>query len=66
MQGELEWGRRIAECVGLGLHYDFRAGSYVKDGFNIAMVEIKTLGDAEWAALLLEVKEKMQWQRKNL
>jgi hypothetical protein len=50
---------RINELVNLGLHYDDEAQSYVKDDFNVALVELKMSTHEEWAVLMKKIGDEM-------
>lgn len=51
--------KRIDELRELGLTYSFQYDSFIKDDFNVALVEIKTLSDDEWAKVIASFKEKL-------
>ena len=55
--------KRINEAISIGLHYDPRHDSYVGEnppGANIALVEMKTMTDIEFADVITKINNAKQ------
>lgn len=52
--------KRHMQVTGLGLQYVEEHRSYVLEDFNVALVELQTMTDDEWAGLMLKIKTEQE------
>lgn len=57
---ERKLSARIAKCTALGLRWLPDQSSYVLDDINVAIVEIKTLSDEDWGALVTKIYNEIE------
>ncbi len=53
---ERKLNARIAKCTAFGMRWLPDQNSYVLDDISVAMVDIKTLADEEWGALITKIE----------
>jgi len=56
---------RINDLVMLGLQYDQEHNSYVKEDFNVSIIELKTDDDATWALKMKKIQDEMYRRREQ-